>query len=134
MGSGQDFQDLIDRLAAAATDAREAVREAHAARKDLAREVKEAKATVEGLMAAQWDERVGEAIRADLTNLRVKLQEAQDIKTRQITASFDKLTNLILYGRESGRGLFIVPDGRPLVPAFKQAEAEAKAPLDGERG
>lgn len=131
MGSGQDFQDLIDRLAAAATDAREAVREAHAARKDLARVVREAKATVEGLVVAEWDALVEEALTTSLSNLRDTLEKTQKAKADQIIAAFDTLSNTILYGKK-GRGTFIAPPGHPFEGAFRKAEAAMKAPPEGE--
>lgn len=62
--------DLIDRLGAAALDAREAVREAHAARKDLRTAMGEARTVVAGL--------VEEALTASI-ELRVKEIDLQKV-------------------------------------------------------
>ena len=130
MGSGQDFQDLIDRLAAAATDAREAVREAHAARKDLAREVKEAEAFITGLVAKKYEELIEPALRTELTTLRDKITETQEKKAAQIMRAFDRLANTIMYGttKKGAPSSLLIPPGSQFHTAARKAADEATAP------
>lgn len=129
--SQPDYADLIERLAVAATDAREAVREAHEARRDLRVAVKEAREEIVGLVAMEWDDKVGAAVNESLTGLKDRIQQVQDAKTRQVIAAFDRLTNAMLRGSEGGRGE-ILGAGTPLEPPMRKVERLAKAPLSGD--
>lgn len=127
-----DYQDLIDRLAAAALDAREAVREAHGATKDLRHAQADVERLVGRLVDDQWDEKVEKVILEELSSLQVLLQKAQDSKTKQIMDAFKVLTDHMLYGRKGGprRGIFICPEGHPLEPEFRALEARMYAPVE----
>jgi hypothetical protein len=130
-----DFQDLIDRLAAASTEARQVIREAHAATKDLRREVKEAERLVATIVQTQWDEKLDPVLKESIAMLRDGIAKAQAAKADQIIAAFDRLSNTILYGSTNpAKGAFLFPDDHPMHRAAKEAEAAMKTPVDVDRG
>jgi hypothetical protein len=120
--SQPDYADLIDRLGKAATDAREAVREAHAARKDLDQAVKFATVTVKDLFAKEWEREIKDATSDTLQDFQDAVSKAQHTMYDRILAAFKDLSQHLLY-KDGNRGRdFIAPPGHPHEPAFRDFE------------
>lgn len=126
--SQPDYADLIERLAIASKDAREAVREAHEARRDLRIATKEARGEITQLVSTQWAEDVKPVVVEHLVKLQEKLQQVQNDKHNQIVSAFDRMTNTLMHGDTRGRGE-ILGTGTPVEPLSRKLIRDATAPL-----
>jgi hypothetical protein len=105
----------LDRLAAAADECREMIREAHAATKDLRAAVREAKRELQDLAKDAVAAQIQREVSRQLEELGERTTEAVTAATQKVIAEFDRFGESLL-GKEtywqtaSGRRSVIPPD------------------------
>lgn len=89
--------ETIDRLVKATSEAREVIREAHAATKDLNQAIREARRLLTGeLTSPQVTQQINEAVTAQLDKLSIETQDAMRASVTHVQGEFDKLLAIFL--------------------------------------
>jgi hypothetical protein len=120
-------QDLIDRLAAAALDAREAAREAHEARRDLRQAEKDAKAVIAEMaqaVSARAEALIGAEVGRQLDAMSLPAAEAGESLRSAHKDWIDHLDEAI--GVIKAIGLWAEQNGIPLRPLAAPDSIEAR--------
>jgi hypothetical protein len=112
-----DWDSTIDRLAAATSDAREVIAEAHGATRDLRQALAEAREllarTVPEAVRVELDSRLKEAIEANLAALGTETTKAIDAAVTRVGREFGRLERVILGTDAEARS-----EGKPTIEAL----------------
>lgn len=81
------------------------LRQERKALKDTIREAKQAKEDLRTMIDEAVDnEKVTEAVRVGLEEIKQKIEQLMEVKTEQIGEKFQQLGNLFMFGNTQGRG------------------------------
>lgn len=103
-------EDLIDRLGAAAKEARDLIRDCHAATKDLRTAIREGRELLAKEIAGAVGDRIDAQVSEGLTAYQDSLAKALETTDAGIQRRYDELCNIMLYGNKQGRGSSIVDE------------------------
>jgi len=120
------LESLIERLEAAALDARLAVTETHSATKALRaveREIRDLQATLDEAAKVAVETRLNEAVQAGLEKFQSSYRNALDAQLKRVRKVFDEYSNLCMYGNKQGKGTNVFVEAREIMLA-RQTEME----------
>lgn len=81
------------------------LRQERKALKEVIKEANQAQEDIRGMIDEAVDnEKVTEAVRIGLEEIKHKIEELMEVKTEQIGEKFQQLGNLFMYGNTQGRG------------------------------
>jgi F0F1-type ATP synthase membrane subunit b/b' len=97
---------LVDQLAAAAVDARQALAELRSEQREtrkLLREIAEERQAVQLMVRSAVTAEIDETVRDGLADLEQTMAKTRDQAIDRINAQFDRLANILLTGNARGR-------------------------------
>lgn len=109
------LESLIERLEAAALDARLAVTETHSAIKALRiaeREARDLLAMIDHAAGVAVDERLNEAVQVGLEKFQTSYQKAIEAQLSRVMKVFEEYANLCMYGNRQGKGTNLFEEAR----------------------
>lgn len=113
MSGLRTIEENIARLEAANDDTRAIIREAHEAiqtTKLLLTELRAEHDRVLSDIREHFDAAIEKQVSAGLAGFMEEIRRQTDAAHDRVTKQFDRLSNLLLYGNEQGRGQSIVSD------------------------
>jgi len=97
---------LVDELAAAAMDAREALREVRSELREARRvitDLQAERAETEAMIRRTVDDELGQLVTEQLAEFNASVRKAMDTATDKVVREFDGLRNILMTGNRRGR-------------------------------
>jgi vacuolar-type H+-ATPase subunit H len=108
---------MLEQLLAAMDDTKQVIREAHEAAKDLRQATREAREAARALQRDEFEPFLREEVDKAAEQIREDGQRAVKDASDRVISRFERLSNLLMYGNEQGRG-------EGLEPAIRRVAAE----------
>ena len=103
MAQKDDWQTLVDQLAATAQDAKETISELRSELKEARKVIREMKAERDEMFAKSVDERLEKAVQDGLKEYGDTISNAMREAVDHVDDTFQKLANVLMTGVESGK-------------------------------